>query len=95
VIINERVDPFGHARGAGGYIAIDDGGYDPLAGIVGSSPALQETLQRIAKVGATDATVLITGETGTGKELTARAINRAASRRLRSSASTVRRRRPR
>jgi transcriptional regulator with GAF, ATPase, and Fis domain len=44
--------------------------------IVGSSPNLQEVLSRIAKVGPSDSTVLITGETGTGKELVARAIHK-------------------
>ncbi len=44
--------------------------------IVGASPALRETLALVDKVAATDATVLITGETGTGKELIARAIHR-------------------
>src|SRR6266436_974712 len=37
--------------------------------IVGTSPALQTVLSRISKVAPTDSTVLITGETGTGKEL--------------------------
>jgi len=44
--------------------------------IVGTSPALQEVLSRIAKVAPSDSTVLITGETGTGKELVARAIHK-------------------
>ena len=48
--------------------------------IVGSSPALRETLARVDKVAATDATVLVTGETGTGKELVARAIHRRSRR---------------
>jgi transcriptional regulator with GAF, ATPase, and Fis domain len=48
--------------------------------IVGSSPALQAVLSRVAKVAPTDSTVLITGETGTGKELIARAIHKRSPR---------------
>ena len=48
--------------------------------IVGSSPALQRVLGQVAKVAKTDSTVLIQGETGTGKELIARAIHRRSSR---------------
>src|SRR6201991_2248536 len=52
--------------------------------IVGSSPALKPVLARLAKVAPTDSTVLITGETGTGKELVARAIHRRSPRSARS-----------
>jgi len=48
--------------------------------IVGASPALQAVLTWVAKVGPTDSTVLITGETGTGKELIARAIHKRSRR---------------
>jgi PAS domain S-box-containing protein len=48
--------------------------------IVGASPALQTVLSRISKVAPSDSTVLITGETGTGKELVARAIHRRSNR---------------
>ena len=48
--------------------------------IVGSSPALQLVLSQVAKVAPTDSTVLITGETGTGKELIARAIHKRSQR---------------
>src|SRR6185369_291579 len=48
--------------------------------IVGNSPALKQVLIRVTKVAPTDSTVLITGETGTGKELIARAIHKASKR---------------
>src|SRR6267142_725630 len=48
--------------------------------IVGSSPALRAVLSRVSKVAPTDSTVLLTGETGTGKELIARAIHKRSQR---------------
>jgi len=48
--------------------------------IVGTSSALRNVLSRISKVAPSDSTVLITGETGTGKELVARAIHRRSRR---------------
>ena len=52
-------------------------------GIVGASAALQAVLSQVAKVAQTDATVLLTGETGTGQELIARAIHRRSQRSVR------------
>ena len=49
--------------------------------LLGESPAFRRVRQDIAQVAMTDATVLITGETGTGKELVARAIHTASTRR--------------
>jgi PAS domain S-box-containing protein len=51
--------------------------------IVGASPALRRVLARVSKVAPTDSTVLLTGETGTGKELIARAIHKRSLRRSR------------
>ncbi|HUL72642.1 MAG TPA: sigma 54-interacting transcriptional regulator [Vicinamibacterales bacterium] len=51
--------------------------------IIGDSPAIRETLQKIVIVAPTDSTVLIQGETGTGKELIARAIHNLSGRKAR------------
>jgi len=51
-----------------------------LDDIVGSSPVLQSVLSSIVKVAPTDTTILISGETGTGKELIARAIHKRSRR---------------
>jgi DNA-binding NtrC family response regulator len=48
----------------------------PVAGLVGKSAAMSEVCSRIHKVAPTEATVLITGESGSGKELVARALHR-------------------
>jgi PAS domain S-box-containing protein len=55
----------------------------PFDRIVGTSPALLATLRQVDRVAETDATVLVLGETGTGKELIARAIHEAGRRRTR------------
>ncbi len=51
--------------------------------IIGQSPELQQTLRLISRVAPTNSTVLILGETGTGKELVARAIHNDSSRKAR------------
>ncbi len=51
-----------------------------LEEIIGTSAGLRSVLSRVSKVAPTDATVLVTGETGTGKELIARAIHRRSGR---------------
>jgi len=48
--------------------------------VIGNSPALESVLQQVERVAPTDSTVLIQGETGTGKELIAHAIHNLSSR---------------
>jgi len=52
----------------------------PFKQIIGESPVLRAVLARVSKVAPTDTTVLITGETGTGKELIARATHEGSPR---------------
>ena len=54
---------------------------DCFEGIVGKSPAIKKVLEQVAIVAPTDATVLLHGETGTGKELVAKAIHNLSCRR--------------
>lgn len=52
----------------------------PLGGLVGQSPAMEELRELIALIASSDASALITGESGTGKEVVARAIHGLSSR---------------
>src|SRR5262249_26106443 len=65
----------GHRRSGGSGAAIR------IGGIVGESEALQAVLQQVELVADTEATVLSTGESGTGKDLVARAIHERSPRR--------------
>ncbi len=55
------------------------GDHDPNEVIIGNGPAMQEVYKTIGRVARSDATVLITGETGTGKELVATVLHRTSS----------------
>jgi PAS domain S-box-containing protein len=63
------------------YLQEEITGIHNFGEIVGQSPALTAVLENVRRVAATDSTVLITGETGTGKELIARAVHSSSSRR--------------
>jgi len=60
---------------SGAFNAINIGSNSDLSGIVGQSTALRRVLHMAAMVAISDTTVLLLGETGTGKELIARAIH--------------------
>src|ERR1700742_2014948 len=60
---------------------VDDVGFHE---IIGRGPALRKVLQIVERVAAGDSTVLLLGETGTGKELIARALHNRSNRRSRS-----------
>ncbi|GMV21006.1 MAG: sigma-54-dependent transcriptional regulator [Vicinamibacterales bacterium] len=69
-------------RAENAYLREQLRGRHRLGGIVGQSPAVVRLIELLETVAATSSTVLITGETGTGKELAARAIHDASPRRL-------------
>jgi transcriptional regulator with GAF, ATPase, and Fis domain len=69
------------SRTAGARGADEIGDPDDFEEIVGDSPALRVALGRLLEVASTDASVVILGETGTGKELFARALHNRSSRR--------------
>ncbi len=72
-----RIEALETSRGGLGFIPTMAG----FEGIVGQSPALQEVLELVEMVAPTDSTVLLLGETGTGKELIARAVHDRSRRR--------------
>ena len=55
-------------------------GYEPLTGLVGSSPAWIRAIEAIRMVAGTELPVLVLGETGTGKELASRSVHRLSAR---------------
>jgi len=59
---------------------VADAAAPPIAGIIGSSPAMLEVYATTRRVAATNASVLLLGETGTGKELIAKAIHELSAR---------------
>jgi len=64
-------------------LAAPPGGEDAFHALVGRSPAMRDVYRLLEKAAAVDATVLLAGETGTGKELAARAIHYHSARRER------------
>jgi transcriptional regulator with GAF, ATPase, and Fis domain len=65
------------------YLRQEVGGLDAFSEIVGLDPGLRRMMESVSMVAATNTNVLVTGETGTGKELVARAIHERSPRRER------------
>jgi len=77
VFLNKRSEP----TRSRGFVRLGAGASDGVTdGIVGRSGGLRRVLNQVQRVAPTDSTVLICGETGTGKELIARAVHNASRR---------------
>ena len=70
-----------HRQAMGNSVVKQDQPEIGTCGIIGNSPVMKSVLDLIGIVASTNSTVLILGETGTGKELVARAIHRLSDRR--------------
>jgi transcriptional regulator with GAF, ATPase, and Fis domain len=66
--------------GAAAYAPQIMGEMNPLQSLITSAPGMREAVDRLKRVAPTEATVLISGETGTGKEPAARALHRLSQR---------------
>ncbi|HEY1013558.1 MAG TPA: sigma-54 dependent transcriptional regulator [Herpetosiphonaceae bacterium] len=72
---------FDHQQLASKVKELEEKSFDPRDKIIGNSAAMQDVYKQIGRVAHTDATVLITGETGTGKELIAQTLHTNSARR--------------
>lgn len=73
---------FDHQKLASKVRELEERSFDPGDKMIGNSPAMQEIYKDIGRVAHTDATVLITGETGTGKEVLAQMLHTNSGRRM-------------
>lgn len=78
--LQEEIDAHNRAKQTIDYLREEIKVNHNFEEIVGESPSIQEVLDKISRVAETEATVLIQGETGTGKELVARAIHERSKR---------------
>jgi len=75
-VVLQKAETFYHLIKINQYYSSKGNTGEPASELLGESPAIQHIRTLIAKVAATEATVLITGENGTGKELVAHEIHR-------------------
>ena len=81
--LREEIEAHNRSKGTIAALVDEIRSSNDFDGILGESPALLQLLDKVGRVAATDSTVLIQGETGTGKELIARAIHSRSPRRER------------
>ena len=81
--LRAEIEAHNRAKGTIEYLVEEIRSSHDFGEILGEAPALLQLLDQVGRVAATDSTVLIQGETGTGKELIARAIHNRSQRRER------------
>lgn len=79
-MVNAVKRVIGKAKAASKLASASQAASSAIAGMIGSSDVMQDLYNRIHKVAPTNATVLVHGETGTGKELVARALHEESNR---------------
>ncbi len=75
-VVLQKAESFSHLMKVNQYFSANGNATEGQQGLLGESPAIQHIRSLITKVASTEATVLITGENGTGKELVASEIHR-------------------
>ena len=75
-VVLQKAESFSHLIKVNQYFSSNGNALEDQQGLLGESPAIQHIRSLITKVASTEATVLITGENGTGKELVAHEIHR-------------------
>ncbi len=79
-LLQEEIDAHTRTKGTVRYLQDELQSQQVGGGIVGSSPSIREALDHVAQAAKTDCTVLLIGETGTGKEVLARAVHEQSAR---------------
>ena len=74
-LLQAEIDAHTRTKGTVQYLKRELESEQAGSGMVGSSPTIRETLDQVSQAAQTDCTVLIIGETGTGKEVLARAVH--------------------
>ena len=79
-LLQQEIDAHTRTKGTVQYLQDELESQQAGGGIVGNSPSIRETLDHVSQAAQTDCTVLLIGETGTGKEVLARAVHEQSAR---------------